>query len=37
LPDVKAVEDYRQSMSSAIAGMQLLDGEIAALWAILDQ
>ena len=33
LPDVKAVEDYRHAMSSAIAGMQLLDGEIAALLA----
>jgi hypothetical protein len=31
LPDVKAVEDYRQSMSSATTGMQLLDGEIVAL------
>jgi hypothetical protein len=36
-PDVKAVEDYRWTMSSATAGMRLLDGEIAALWAILDQ
>lgn len=33
LPDVKAVEDYRQSMSSATVGMQLLDGEIVALLA----
>ncbi len=33
LPDVKAVEDYRQSMGSATAKMQLLDGEIAALLA----
>ena len=33
LPDVKAVEDYRQSMSSATANMQLLDGEIASLLA----
>jgi hypothetical protein len=33
LPDMKAVEDYCRSMSSAIAGMQLLDGEIAALLA----
>ncbi len=33
LPDVKAVEDYRQSMSNATAKMQLLDGEIAALLA----
>ncbi len=33
LPDVKAVEDYRRSMGSATAGMQLLDGEIAALLA----
>jgi hypothetical protein len=33
LPDVKAVEDYRRSIGSAIAGMQLLDGEIAALLA----
>jgi hypothetical protein len=33
LPDVKAVEDYRQSMSSTISEMQLLDGEIAALLA----
>jgi hypothetical protein len=31
LPDVKSVEDYRRSMSSAIAEMQLLDGDIAAL------
>ena len=31
LPDVKAVEDYRQATSSATTGMQLLDGEIAAL------
>ena len=33
LPDVKAVEEYRRSMSSATAAMQLLDGEIAALLA----
>ena len=33
LPDVKAVEEYRRSMSSATAEMQLLDGEIAALIA----
>ncbi len=33
LPDVKAVEDYRQATSSATTGMQLLDGEIAALLA----
>src|SRR5512140_857169 len=33
LPDVKAVEDYRLSMSSATTNMQLLDGEIAALLA----
>ena len=33
LPDIKSVEDYRQSMSSAAAKMQLLDGEIAALLA----
>ncbi len=33
LPDVKAVEDYRKSMSSATAEMQLLDGEIAILLA----
>ena len=33
LPDVKAVEGYRRSMSSASAEMQLLDGEIAALLA----
>src|SRR5664279_4990012 len=33
LPDVKAVEDYRLSISSTTAGMQLLDGEIAALLA----
>ncbi len=31
LPDVKAVEDYRLSMTSSTANMQLLDGEIAAL------
>jgi hypothetical protein len=33
LPDVKAVEEYRRSMSSSIVEMQLLDGEIAALLA----
>ncbi len=33
LPDVKAVEEYRRSMSSAAAEMQLLDGEIATLLA----
>ncbi len=33
LPDVKAVEDYRLSMSSATTNLQLLDGEIAALLA----
>ena len=33
MPDVKAVEDYRQSVSNATASMQLLDGEIAALLA----
>ncbi len=33
LPDVKAVEDYRRSMGSATAEMQLLDGEIAILLA----
>ncbi len=33
LPDVKAVEDYRKSMSSTTAEMQLLDGEIAILLA----
>ena len=33
LPDVKAVEDYRQSISSSTAGLQLLDGEIASLLA----
>lgn len=33
LPDVKAVEDYRLSISSATANLQLLDGEIAALLA----
>lgn len=33
LPDVQAVEDYRQSISNATAKMQLLDGEIAALLA----
>jgi len=31
LPDVKAVEDYRRSVSSATTGLRLLDGEIAAL------
>ncbi len=31
LPDVKAVEDYRKSMSSTTVEMQLLDGEIAIL------
>ena len=31
LPDVKEVKDYREVMSSAASGMQLLDGEIAAL------
>jgi hypothetical protein len=33
LPDVKAVEDYRLSMSSTTAGLRLLDGEIADLLA----
>jgi len=33
LPDVKVVEDYRLSISSATANLQLLDGEIAALLA----
>jgi hypothetical protein len=33
LPDVKAVEDYRRSTSASTAGLQLLDGEIAALLA----
>ncbi len=33
LPDIKAVEDYRLSVSSATTNMQLLDGEIAALLA----
>ena len=33
MPDVKAVEDYRQLVSNATASMQLLDGEIAALIA----
>jgi len=33
LPDVKAVDDYRRSMSSAIAEMRLLDGEMASLLA----
>ncbi|MCL4559866.1 MAG: hypothetical protein M1281_04520 [Chloroflexi bacterium] len=33
LPDVKALENYRLSMSNATTNMQLLDGEIAALLA----
>ena len=33
LADVKAVEDYRRSISGSTAGLQLLDGEIAALLA----
>ncbi len=33
LPEVKAIEDYRQSIRSATTEMQLLDGEIAALLA----
>lgn len=33
LPDVKAVEDYRRSISATTAELRLLDGELAALLA----
>ena len=33
LSDVKAVEDYRRSVSSSITGLGLLDGELSALLA----